>query len=107
MSDPGPTTTRPNPEQAQAQALLSAPVPRLYANGFVVAQTNSDVSVMLLLNGAPTALVSMSFISAKTLIEEMSRAMKFLEDSLGQEIPTMNEVAGKLSAMQSRQPSGG
>jgi hypothetical protein len=91
-----------SPEQIQAQSMLNAPVPRLYANGFAIAQTNSDVSVVLLLNGAPSAVLSMSFISAKTLIEEMGKAMQFLEDSIEQKIPTMNEVAAKLLAQQSK-----
>ena len=103
MSDPGPASSvlKLTPEQQQAQAMLSAPVPRLYANGFVIAQTHADVSVVLLLNGAPSAIVSLSFISAKTLIEEMKKAMSVLEEGLEQQIPTMNEIAAKLAAKQS------
>lgn len=98
---PGATVLKLTPDQQQAQAMMSAPVPRLYANGFVVAQTYADVSVVLLLNGAPSAIVSLSFVSAKTLIEEMKKAMSFLEEALEQQIPTMNEVAEKLAVKQS------
>jgi succinylglutamate desuccinylase len=100
MSVSEPATPHLNPEQVQAQSLLNAPVPRLYTNGFVVAQTNADLSLVLLLNGAPSALLSMSFVSAKSLIEELGKAMQFLEESIDQKIPTMNEVAARLSAHQ-------
>jgi hypothetical protein len=102
MSVSEPDPQKLSTEQIQAQSLLNAPVPRLYANGFVIAQTNSDVSIALLLNGAPSAVLSMSFVSAKTLIEEMGKAIHFLEESIEQKIPTMNEVAAKLIAYQSR-----
>lgn len=89
----------PTPEQQQqlAQAWLRAPVPRLYANGFALAQTGSDISVIMLLNGAPVAITSLSFISAKTLCAELEKAMKSLEDALQQQIPTIEQVTEKLS----------
>jgi len=88
------------PEQLQAQAVawLHAPVPRLYSNGFAIAQSNADLTLVMLLNGAPTAIANMSFNSAKTLSEELTRAVKALEEAIGQPILTMNELADKLSA---------
>ena len=85
-------------EQAQAQAAtwLRAPVNRVYTNGFAIAQSTSDISVIMLVNGAPNAIVSMSFISAKTLILELGKALSALETGLGQPILTMEEVAAKL-----------
>ena len=104
MSDPGPATIQQTPEQTQAhaKAWLNAPVPRLYANGFAIAQTNSDMSVILLLNGAPGAVLSLSFISAKTLVDELGKAIKFVEEFLEQKIPTMGEVAAKMTTAQAR-----
>jgi hypothetical protein len=108
MSDPGPSphsiAVGPGtiPDTAQLQNILNSPVPRLYANGFVVAQTHSDFSVVFLTNAAPSAVLSMSFISAKSLIEEMAKAMSFLEAGLEQKIPTINEVATKMTAAQSK-----
>lgn len=86
----------PNPAVAQLQAALSAPIGRLYANGFVVAQTASDLMVLLLSNGAPSAFLNLSYISARTLIEELSKAVGDFEKATGQKIPTIGEVAQNL-----------
>ena len=100
------TETISEPDQAQAQAILNAQVPHIYANGFMLAQTNSDVSVGLLLNGSPCAILSMSFISAKSLIDDLARAIAFLERALDQPIPHMNDVAKKIAAAQTQAKAG-
>jgi hypothetical protein len=89
----------PTPEQQRqlAQTWLRAPVPRLYANGFALAQTGSDISVIMLLNGAPVAITSLSFISAKTLVIELGKAVETIESALQQQIPTIEQVTDKLS----------
>ena len=92
----------PVPDAAQLQNIINSPIPRLYANGFIIAQTHSDVSVVLMLNAAPSAVLSMSFISAKTLIEELTKSMNFLESSLEQKIPSITEVAIKMTAAKSK-----
>lgn len=91
--------------RTQAMAWLNAPVTRLYTNGFAIAQSNTDLTLVMLANGAPAAIASMSFISAKTLMEELQKAIKILEQNLGQPIPTMEEVAAKMTKAQS-QPHG-
>ena len=82
--------------QAQARAWMNAAVPRMYTNGFVIGQSNSDYSLVMMLNGAPTAIVTMSFNSAKTLVEELGKSLKNLEKGLDQKILSMEEVATKM-----------
>jgi hypothetical protein len=101
MTDPTPSLIpQLTPEQLQehARAWLQAPVTRFYTNGFAVAQSNSDITLIMLLNAAPIAIANMSFISAKSLSDELSKAIKTLEDKLEQKIPNMNEIAEKLRA---------
>lgn len=87
----------PEQLQEQARAWLHAPVTRFYTNGFAIAQSNSDVTLIMLLNGAPIAIANMSFISAKSLSDELGKTIKILEESIDQKIPNMNEMAEKLS----------
>jgi hypothetical protein len=92
------SVTQNTPEQPHVQALawMNAPIPRMYANGFVIAQSNSDFSLVMMLNGAPTAVVNMSFTSAKTLGEELGKALNNLERGIEQKILSMDEVTTKM-----------
>jgi hypothetical protein len=85
---------------AQIQALMRAPMPRLYANGFGFAQTASDISVVLLHNNNPTGMLSMSYISAKSFLIDLGKTIEGIEAALKQPIPTMAEVAEELEKVQ-------
>lgn len=80
----------------QIEALMRAPMPRIYANGFGIAQSASDLSVVLLHNNNPVAMVSMSFISAKSLLVDLGNALGDIESALKQPIPTIADVAGEM-----------
>jgi hypothetical protein len=99
--------TSPEQAQAQAQALswLNAPVMRLYANGFAVAQSNADFTVVMLVNGVPSGILNMSFVAAKTLVQELDKAVNNLEKGLEQVIPSMEEVAAKMGMAQENKPA--
>jgi hypothetical protein len=81
----------------QMQAMLHAPVPRLYANGFGLAQTAADTSVILLLNSAPVGVLTMSMIAAKTLTTELSKTIEAYEQKTNSKVSTMQEVAIALA----------
>jgi hypothetical protein len=83
---------------AIANAALRGAVPRLYANGFILAQSASDISIILLTNGAAVGVLSVSLIAGKTLATELSRTLGNVERALGETIPTMDEVLKKLQA---------
>jgi hypothetical protein len=83
---------------AIANAALRGAVPRLYANGFILAQSASDISIIMLTNGAAVGVLSVSLIAGKTLAVELSRALSSVEKALGETIPTMEEVHQRLRA---------
>jgi hypothetical protein len=83
-------------QEAQMNALMRAPMPRIYANGFGMAQSASDVTVVMLHNNNPTAMVSMSFISAKSLFVDLGKTLEGIEAVLKQPIPTINEIAEEM-----------
>jgi hypothetical protein len=104
-----PTDERPNPAPAPApvsaeaarqqqimQMALRGPVPRHYANGISVAMTPSDLSVVLLTNGSPTGVLSMSYITAKNLIDELTDAVKNFEKATSYKIKSVNEIDAEL-----------
>ncbi len=85
---------------AQVQALLGAPVVRHYTNGFVVSHSASDLGIMLLHNNAPVAHVSMSYITAKSLLADLQKAMESIESALKHTVPTIAEVGAELEKLQ-------
>ena len=73
-------------------------VPKLYGNAMVIGQSASDLSIIVVTNGNPNAVVSMSYITAKTLIEDLSSAVEAVEKALGTPIQTIRELAPKMQA---------
>jgi hypothetical protein len=83
--------------QQQMQALLNNPmIPRMYGNTFAVAQTSADLSVVVLANNAPAAILMLSYSSARTLIVEMEKAILNFEKAIGQSVPTNQELDTKM-----------
>lgn len=62
-----------------------------------IAQSAADLSVVMLLNGVPTSILSLSFIGAKSLNVELEKALKNVETLLDQKIPTLTEVSAKMA----------
>lgn len=72
--------------------LNNVDIPKLYANGFLIGLTLSDLNVTLVINGKPSHQVIMSLISAKTLMNGLKSAIEDFEDKSGMKIPDMNEL---------------
>lgn len=77
-------------------ALLRAPVPRIYSNGYAIASTASDISLVHLFNGMPVGISSMSYITAKSLVAELTQTLLDFEKAVKQEIKTMTEITEAL-----------
>ena len=98
----------PNPAaaalaQQQLQALLSNPmVPRFYGNAFAIAQTSADMSVIVLANGAAAGILSMSYSSAKSLVDEMDKAIRNFETAIGSPVLTNQELDAKMKPLMER-----
>jgi len=98
-----PQTSQDETQQQMALAALRAPIPRLYANGFVTAQTASDVALILMSNGSPSAVLNLSYISAKTLARELETAVQSFEGTTGQRVMAMGEISERME----KQKAGG
>ena len=66
--------------------------PRLYTNGIAVAQTASDVSLVLLTNENPTGVLSLSYTTAKTVVDELSKAIKNFEAGTDYKVKSIEEL---------------
>jgi hypothetical protein len=99
---PGPQVSQIELGQQQQEMMVAAALrgaaPRTYANGFVVAQTASDVAVVLLANAAPVGVLNLSYVSAKSLAEDLQKAVKGFEDTTHQEIKGIAEIQQAMKA---------
>lgn len=82
----------PNPEN-HVQAAFTAGVPQLYFNGLVNVMSNGDVMTVLERNGAPIAVLNMSFTMAKSLSVALGQMVAQLEQMSGREIMTTLDIA--------------
>jgi hypothetical protein len=94
MADPSIPTEA---QQQQMQAVLQAPIMRLYANGFMMGQSAADIVIALLVNGVPSAVLNLSYMSAKTLQNNLAKLISEFERVTGQIIPIAEEVGEKLA----------
>lgn len=73
--------------------VISSPqIVKLYANGFSIVMSNSDVSILLTHNNAPAAVLNLSYTTAKSLFEKVSESIKVLEKKSGQPIMTSDDI---------------
>jgi threonine aldolase len=80
----------------QMQALV---LPQIYFNGFELATSLSDMGLYLLVDGQPSARVNFSFTMAKTLAQNLSKAVLEFEKQTNHNLMTMDEI---FSAMQAK-----
>jgi citrate lyase beta subunit len=69
----------------------------MYANGFGLAQTAADISMVALMNGQPVGVVIVPWVTAKSLIADLSQVVERLEQATGQKIRTVSEINSDLS----------
>ena len=70
---------------------------QMYANGFEIGFSLSDVNVLFSIIGHRHCRLHMSFTTAKTLAIALSEALKNFEKTTEQTIMTMGEVDGRVS----------
>lgn len=76
-------------------AIASSNIPKIYANGFICAQTTSDVFVVLQANGQTNAILNLSYTAAKSLANDLKQMIVALEKQTGHQIMTVNEINAK------------
>ncbi len=77
---------------AQNTFIREIAIQNLYFNGFELQSSLSDVGAFLFLDGRPVVRLSMSFTTAKTLAENLGRAIKVFEDATSHTIMTVEDV---------------
>lgn len=102
QNDDNQTVTEPTYHD-RAMAGVAAAVPHLYANGFVVTASTTDLLTTLELNGAPVATVNLSFTAAKSLAISLGGQIAQIEDVMGQEIRSSQDIDAAIA----RQAAGG
>jgi hypothetical protein len=90
-------------EQQVNAAIQNPAVPKIYANGFHMGQTASDIFIVSLLAGRPACVQYMSFIAAKTLMKNLQHIIENIEAKTGQQILLMDEVQQRLTAVRETQ----
>ncbi|MER8938742.1 hypothetical protein NKH82_04445 [Mesorhizobium sp. M0915] len=79
---------------------LSADVPKVYANGFALSMSNSDIILVLELNGVAQTIVNLSFTTAKTLSVKLGGTIGVLETASGRPMLITDEVEKFLGLSQ-------
>lgn len=97
-----------NPEHGITGTLIRSQfaVQQLYANGFVINLSAADLNVVILRDNVANATISMSFTTAKTLVEKLGEAVNRLEKITGNEIMTIDVVQEALKGEFERQGKG-
>lgn len=70
----------------------SVPVRVVYFNGFNLNASLSDIGMLLMFDGQPVTRLAMSFTTAKTVYQEIGRAIEDLEKITDNKIMTMEDV---------------
>lgn len=98
-SAPVPTPNQDEERERQArliQTALNSPIPKFYANSFGLAQSSSDLSLVLLLNNQPVGTINMSYITAKSLVHDLNGLINSIEKAAKQEIQTIGQMTEHL-----------
>lgn len=74
------------------EAIQNTAIPKIYANGFVNALSNGDITIMLQRNGEPIAILNLSFTIAKTLSFKIASMVKDLEEKSANKIMTTDDI---------------
>jgi hypothetical protein len=74
------------------QQALRGPIPRFYANQCLVAQTSSDLSIVMINNGVPGGTLSMSYETAKSLARDLEKTITNFEEAIGHKVQTIEEI---------------
>lgn len=68
-------------------------VPSIYCNGFTVGLTNTDVSLILMIDNQPQLNLHLSFTTAKTLALGLAQTIEHLEKIAERSIMLSTEIA--------------
>jgi hypothetical protein len=76
---------------------LASPIAHVYLNGFLLGQSLSDVTIVTQTNGNPSAVLNMSFTTAKSLAIELEKVITKFEQITGHTLLTMDDIGSKMN----------
>ena len=88
-----PQDQRPEQQKSSQQPQIGF----VYFNGFELGTTLSDVGVVLMIDGQPQVKLSASFTTAKTLAQQLNRAIEAFEKSTNNTLLTMSDIEAAYS----------
>jgi hypothetical protein len=92
-NQPPPSAAQEQQQRILMQQALRGPIPRFYANQCLVAQTSSDLSIVMTSNGVPGGTLSMSYETAKSLVRDLAKTISNFENATGREVQTIEEIS--------------
>lgn len=106
MTDqPTPPATPPSQDEQRRQleqviqGAMVGPTPKTYANAFGFAQTAADISMIAIMNGQPVGVVIFPYVTAKSLLADLSQILEKFEQATNQKIRTLAEVTSDMSKL--------
>ena len=82
--------------QQQLQAIMRGGAPKIYANGIGLGATASDITVLLFDGNVPVGVVTLAYVTAKSLVEDLGDAIKTYEQKTGEKVRQIKELAPLL-----------
>jgi hypothetical protein len=84
------------------QAALRGPVPRFYANSIAIGQSPVDVALVMFANGGAIGTVNIAYPTAKQLIDDLQKAITFIETATGEKIRPISDINNDLNSQMSK-----
>lgn len=78
-----------------AQILKDPSVIKIYVNGLTVGMSLSDVFMVVNSGPMPSAVIQMSFTTAKTMMQSLTQLITGFEENTGQPLLTMEDIKNK------------
>jgi hypothetical protein len=79
------------------QGAMLGPLPKYYVNSVGFAQSAVDVSLVLMMNGQPVGVATMAYVTAKSIVADLSQILEKFEQASGQKLKTIGELNLDLS----------
>jgi hypothetical protein len=83
------------PSEVNQERLVKAAqsdAPKIYANGFALGMSYSDITVVLEANSQTAGVLNLSFTCAKTLAQKLAGIISQLEEKSGRQIMTTDDI---------------
>ncbi|MBF0458673.1 MAG: hypothetical protein HQK99_12360 [Nitrospirae bacterium] len=96
MSETENTLGKDDATDIYKKASESGDIPKIYFNNPVGFVNAGDISILLLMNNSPVAVMNMSFTVAKTLAAHLGSIIAKVEEKTGNKVMTIDDIGKAL-----------